>query len=62
MGFVQIKKTPLLLDAFYISIVSEQNRGSRFSFLKGTVIGGISNIIGLLRNNYSSHSYVFQKK
>ena len=47
MGFVQIKKTPLLLDAFYISIVSEQNRSSRFSFLKGTVIGGISNIIGL---------------
>ena len=62
MGFVQIKKIPLLLDAFYISIISEQNRSSRFSFLKGMVIGGISNVLGLLRNNYSSHIYVFQKK
>jgi len=61
MGFKQVKKKPLILDAFYISIVSEKQKGSRFSFLKGFVVGAFSNFLGFFSNNYSSQVYVFQK-
>tara|TARA_B110000483_G_scaffold104057_1_gene126908 strand:+ start:3170 stop:4018 length:849 start_codon:yes stop_codon:yes gene_type:complete len=62
LGFVQLKKTPLVLDAFYISIMSESQKGNRFSFLKGLFIGLTSNLIGLRTDNYSTHMYIFQKK
>ncbi len=61
-GFVQLQKTPLLLDAFYISIMSESQKGNRFSFLKGLFIGLVSNLVGFTTGNYSSQVYIFQKK
>ena len=60
-GFTQIKKYPLFLDAFYVSILSEKSMGHRFSFVRGLVIGLISNLVGCLTNNYSSQVYVFKK-
>lgn len=61
-NFVQTKKRPLFLDAFYVSILSEKIKKNRFWFLKGILIGLISNFAALFSNNYSSQIYVFQKK
>ena len=62
MGFEQTKVRPLLLDSFYISILSEKIKESRASFLKGIVFGMISNLNGLFRKNFSSQIYVFRIK
>lgn len=62
MGFEQTKVRPLLLDSFYISILSEKIKGSAAPFLKGFVFGMISNLSGLFYNNYSSQIYIFRKK
>ena len=61
-GFSQIIKKPLVLDAFYISVLSEKIQGSSLSFLKGIFFGLISNLSGLITGNYSSQIYIFQKK
>jgi len=61
-GFVQVDKKPLLLDAFYVSILSEKIKKNRLGFLKGILIGLISNVVALFSKNYSSQVYVFQKK
>ncbi len=61
-NFVQTKKRPLFLDAFYVSILSEKIKKNRFWFLKGILIGLISNFAALFSNNYSSQIYVFKKK
>ena len=60
-GFTQIKKRPLFLDAFYVSILSEKSMGHRFSFVRGLAVGLISNLVGCLTNNYSSQVYVLKK-
>lgn len=62
LGFVQKSKSPLLLDALYVSILSEKQQKSWFAFFKGVFFGTISNLIGLFTDNFSSHIYIFQKK
>ena len=62
MGFEQTKAMPLLLDSFYISILSEKIKESRTPFLKGVVFGMISNLNGLFYKNFSSQAYIFRKK
>ena len=60
-----IIKKPLFFDSFYISILSEFNkgRGRVMSFLFGSVIGFISNIYAFFKiTPYSSQIYVFRKK
>ena len=61
-GFSQVQKKPLFLDAFYVSILSEKIQKNTFGFLKGILIGLVSNMIGFVSTNYSSHIYVFEKK
>ena len=61
-GLEQINVKPMLLDALYISILSEKIKNSRASFLKGIFFGIISNFIGLFANNFSSQIYIFKKK
>ena len=60
-GFECLKTKPMLLDAFYISIMSEKYKKSKLSFVKGIMVGLISNLIGLFSSSYSSNVFVFKK-
>ena len=60
-NFELIRTRPLLLDALYISFLSEKNKGSRFSFLRGIVKGVYFNACALRSGRYSSLVYVFKK-
>jgi len=61
MGMKQINQWPLLLDAFYISMLSEKNLKSKFWILKGLALGFYSNLHGFVFKSYSSQIYVFKK-
>jgi len=60
-GFLFESQHPLWFDAFYISYMSEVQKGATFPFLRGIFIGLISNIKALFNNQYSSKIYVFRK-
>ena len=60
-GFECLKTKPMLLDAFYISILSEKHRKNKLSFFKGIIAGLISNLSALYTSNYSSSVFVFKK-
>ena len=60
-GFECLKTKPMLLDAFYISIMSEKYKKSKLSFVKGIMVGLISNLLGLFTSSYSSSVFVFKK-
>ena len=60
-GFKCLKTKPMLLDAFYISIMSEKYKKSKLSFFKGIMVGLISNLSALYTSNYSSSVFVFKK-
>ena len=53
---------PLLLDSFYISMLSEKYKKSPFFWLKGFVYGAISNFKAVKTNEFSSLIYVIEKK
>ena len=57
-----IKSYPLFMDAFYISYLSEKQKGSSFSLFKGILLGIISNIKALFSKEYSSIIYIFKKR
>lgn len=58
----KIKKwKPLLLDAFYISIISEKYRKNPLRWFKGGIVGAISNIKALKSNEFSSVVLVVEK-
>lgn len=62
-NFKLVKTKPMLFDSFYVSILSEEYKTGKKNFLKGFVIGLMSNIFGLFKNyGYSSTIYVFQKE
>jgi len=59
----KIKKVkPLLLDSFYISMLSEKYRKSSLHWLKGLVFGAISNFKALKTGEFSSLIYIIEKK
>jgi len=53
---------PLLLDSFYISMLSEKYKKSPLFWLKGFVYGAISNFKAVKNNEFSSLIYVIEKK
>ena len=58
---LKIKSTiPMYYDSYYISILSEKNKQSIFSFIKGLYIGFISNLKAKKTKNYSSLIYVLE--
>ena len=62
-GFFLVRTKPLIFDAFYVSILSEEYKSGKKNLLKGFFIGLISNIVAILINKqYSSIIYVFKKK
>tara|TARA_Y100001970_G_scaffold284932_1_gene403377 strand:+ start:10081 stop:10932 length:852 start_codon:yes stop_codon:yes gene_type:complete len=60
--FLLIRTYPLFFDVFYISYLTEKQKGSFFPLLKGILIGIISNIKALYTREYSSIIYVFKKR
>ena len=58
-----IKKIkPLLLDSFYISMLSEKYKKSPIFWVKGLIFGLISNIRASKTGEYSSLIYIIEKK
>lgn len=62
-GFVLTKTKPMVFDAFYVSILSEEFATGKKKFIKGMLIGLISNAYAFIKKTgYSSSTYVFEKK
>ena len=60
-GFVLVKKRPLFLDAYYISLLSAKRKRMFFPWIIAFCVATLSNIIGLFNGNYSSNIFVFRK-
>jgi hypothetical protein len=52
---------PLLLDSFYISMLSEKYKKSSLFWLKGFIFGAISNFKALKTGEFSSLIYILGK-
>lgn len=61
-GFALIQTKPLFFDAFYISLISEKYRKNPLFFLRGPLIGALSNLKATRTGQFSSLIYIFQKK
>jgi hypothetical protein len=55
------KIKPLLLDSFYISMLSEKYKKSPLFWLKAVYHGTISNVKALFSNEFSSLIYIIEK-
>lgn len=55
------KIKPLLLDSYYISILSEKYKKNPFSWLKGGIVGAISNFKASKTGEFSSLIYIIEK-
>lgn len=61
-GFRLTKLHPMPFDSFYVSLLSEKYKKSRFAFVKGIFFGKISWVKSILKpENCSSVIYVFEK-
>ncbi len=61
-GFEIVNQKPMYFDSFYVSVLSEKYKKSRFQFFKGMINGFISNIVAIFnRGNYSSIIYVLKQ-
>lgn len=56
-----LKIKPLLLDSFYISMLSEKYKNSKLFWLKATIRGAISNIKASFSGEFSSLIYIIGK-
>ena len=61
-GLKCVKVRPLFFDAFYVCYLSEKQRGSRFPLVRGFFNGIYSNFHALLKGEYSSLVYFFEKE
>lgn len=61
-GFKLIKKSPLWLDVFYISFLSEKHKGNKFPFLTGMIKGSYFTIRSLFSKKHSTFFSVFMKR
>lgn len=60
-GMKIVNKYPLLLDSFYVSLLSEKYKGNRWGIFRAILIGTISNFLGFWNGNYSSIIYKIKK-
>ena len=51
---------PMWFDSFYVSMLSEKHKTGKLNFIKAFVIGFRSNVVGLVKKEYSSHIYVLK--
>ena len=56
-----IKRKPIFLDTFYVSILNERNKKNYFSTAKDVLIGLMSNILSLFNKQPSSIIYILKK-
>ena len=61
-GFELLATHPMLFDAFYVSMLSEQYKTGKKDFLKGFINGLRSNYYGWRKGEYSSQIYILGKK
>ena len=59
-NFILLKKRPLYIDAYYISLLSARRKKMMFPWIMAFLIGTISNIFGFFNGNYSSSLFVFE--
>ena len=60
-GFKLVKSRPMILDAYYVSILSESYKKSTLKILKSIFVGTISNSLAFFSKEYSSNIFVFKK-
>lgn len=60
-GFELEKIRPMKFDSYYVSMLSEKYKKSKFQFLKGIFRGFISNTKAKSSGEYSSLLYIFKK-
>ena len=60
-GLTFLYSKPMLLDAFYVSYLSEINKKSRLPILSAFIIALFSNLKAVFTNQYSSNLFVFEK-
>ena len=56
------KIKPLLLDSYYISILSEKYKKNPLFWLRGGIVGAISNFKASKTGEFSSLIYIIEKK
>ena len=62
LKFKLLKTSPLYLDSFYISLLSEKYVSGKQNIIKSIITGCKSNIYGINNGQFSSMIYVFQKQ
>lgn len=60
-GMKIVNKYPLILDSYYVSLLSEKYKGNRWGIFRALLIGTISNFLGVWNGNYSSIIYKIKK-
>ncbi|MFD2892212.1 class I SAM-dependent methyltransferase [Flavobacterium chuncheonense] len=55
-----IKCKPMWFDSFYVALLSEKYKNGKMNFIKGFVIGFISNLYGIFKKEFSSHIYILK--
>ncbi len=60
-GFKLVKSSPMILDAYYVSMLSESYKKSTLKIIKAIFVGTISNTLALFTKEYSSNIFVFKK-
>ncbi|WP_396162566.1 class I SAM-dependent methyltransferase [Flavobacterium sp.] len=60
MNLVAVK--PMWFDGYYVSLLSEKNKTGKMNFINGLTIGFVSNVVGIFKNEYSSHIYILKNK
>lgn len=56
------KVKPMWFDSFYVSLLSEKYKTEKMNFVKGFLIGLTSNVVGIFKNEFSSHIYIIKNK
>lgn len=51
---------PMWFDSFYVSLLSEKYKTGKMNFFKGFCIGLFSNMVGIFKNEFSSHIYILK--
>lgn len=60
-GMKIVKKYPLFLDSYYVSLLSEKYKQNKLGIIRAILIGSISNLKGCWNGNYSSIIYKIRK-
>ena len=61
LGFSFVSSHPLLLDTYYVSLLSENYKKSKFKNLRAFIVGAFSNLKAIFTKQYSSNIFVFKK-